>query len=94
VVAAREWHIGGVDAADRLMGQIQHQRWRTPDTPPPNEAQVAMVLHALADHTALEAARVYDRTRDGKEDDLWPTSLSIGRWLHDLGDYIEHKARQ
>lgn len=50
-----------------------------------------MVLHTLADHTALEAARVYDRARGDVEDTLWPTSLSIGRWLHAVANDLENE---
>ncbi len=70
------------------MGQVRHEQWRFPEAAEPTPEQVAMVLHALADHTALEQARAYDRIKDGVEDKFWPTSLSVGRWLHDLGDYL------
>lgn len=50
--------------------------------------EVAVVLHALADHTALEAARTHRRPDDGH----WPTSTSIGRWLHDVADQLTRRA--
>ncbi len=65
-----------------------------PEVAPLTREQVAVVLHALADHTALEAARVHDRLERGHLGSgparvaLWPTSTSIGRWLHDTADQL------
>lgn len=82
------WTIDGQDPADWLMDAVGRQAWRTGEEPP-SPAQVAMVLHGLAQHAPLEQAREWDRLRHGREDHLWPTTLSIGRWLHALGDRIE-----
>lgn len=87
-----KWMIGMDPAKDRLMQQVQRQNWRRPDVPAPTPHQVAMVLHALADHTALEQARVWDRTENdgsGNETTFCPTSTSIGRWLHAFGDLLD-----
>lgn len=49
------------------------------------EAQVAAVLHGLADHTALLAALDYSQPEDG----YWPEATSLGRWLHDTAYQLE-----
>jgi hypothetical protein len=75
-------HVVGERAADRLMRSLDY---RMPaGVEPLTPEQVAVVLHALADHTALEAARVYL-----PDSSPWPTSTSIGRWLHDTADQLE-----
>lgn len=88
--------IGTEAAWRRLMFQVTLEG-RTRPGPPPTPQQVAMVLHALADHTALEHARVWDRRADRLgstiEDSPWPTTTSIGRWLHAVGDDIDDFAR-
>jgi hypothetical protein len=68
-------------AADRLMEQISYQQRRIPGATP-THMQVAMVLHALADHTAIMSALKHrpDPTSP------WPEATSVGRWLHDVGD--------
>ena len=66
------WRPGGVDKP--------HEHFVVP----PTKAQVAMVLHALADHTALKQAINWIPI-DGVD----PVD-SLGRWMHDLGDYLEH----
>lgn len=76
--------VAGKPAHERLMQQIQHERRRFVETDPPSASQVAMVLHALADHTAIMTALQYRR-----EDGPWPEATSIGRWLHDVGDDLE-----
>lgn len=74
--------VAGEPAADRLMRSLDYRQ--SPDIPRLSRPQVAVVLHALADHAALEAAR-----RWAPDPSLpWPTSLSIGRWLHDTGDQL------
>ncbi len=88
--------VVGEPYAERLMRSLDYRlhpkaRRLSPD-------DVAVVLHALADHTALEAERVYDRmerqwnlasgTGEVPRETLWPTSTSIGRWLHDTADQM------
>jgi hypothetical protein len=82
--------VAGESAAHRLMRSLDY-RLSPPGTPHLIPAQVAVVLHALADHTALEAARVYSRAdlHDRDKESPWPTSTSIGRWLHDTADALE-----
>ncbi len=83
--------VAGESAADRLMRALDY-RLSPPGTPRLTRAQVAVVLHALADHSALEAARVYSRDYppgSGQPDTSWPTSLSIGRWMHDVAGQLE-----
>lgn len=78
----RRPHVAGQPAADRLLQQIQ-QEARTGGTPP-TPTQVAIVLHALADHTAIQAALTHrpDPTSP------WPAATSVGRWFHDVADQI------
>jgi hypothetical protein len=73
-------------AAERLMDQVRQYNRRI-DGPPPTRMQVAMVLHALADHTAIMSALQHrpDPTSP------WPEATSIGRWLHDVGDDLEYQ---
>ena len=71
-------------AAERLMQQISYQQRRI-DEPLPSRRQVAMVLHALADHTAIMSALQHRRD----ETTPWPEAISIGRWLHDVADDLE-----
>ena len=73
-------------------------RLSPPGTPRLTPVQVAVVLHALADHTALEEARVYDRRetryapdQPSRDDPYWPTTTSIGRWLHSTADALENR---
>lgn len=82
--------VAGEPAADRLMRSLDYRLSRS-GTPRLTPEQVAVVLHALADHTALEAARVYSRSDlwDRDRESPWPTSTSIGRWLHDTADALE-----
>ncbi len=82
-------------AGERLMSALDY-RLAPPGTPRLTPAQVAVVLHALADHSALEAARVYSRDHpagSGQEDAYWPTSTSIGRWMHDVAGQLEEQHR-
>lgn len=74
-------------ASDRLMQQVKYQQQRI-NEPLPTRRQVAMVLHALADHTAIMWALQYRRD----ETSPWPEAISIGRWLHDVGDDLEVSA--
>lgn len=78
--------VAGEPAADRLMRSLDY-RLSDPGMPRVSPQQVAVVLHALADHTALMAALDYRR------DDAspWPESLSLGRWLHDTADDLRDR---
>ncbi len=77
--------IGGVDAVERLREQIRLQGRTRPGDMPSNR-QIAMVLHALADHTSIMQALNFDpepgRTR-------WPSATSVGRFLHAYGDRFD-----
>ncbi len=62
--------------------------------PKPTRKQVAMVLHAMADHTAIMEMVKYDRRNKfhpEQEETLWPTETSIGRWFHGVGDQLEDR---
>ncbi len=78
--------VAGEPAADRLMRQLDYRLH--PGTPRLTRRQVAVVLHALADHTALLAA--LEHRRD--DTSPWPESVSVGRWLHDVGYQLEDTA--
>jgi hypothetical protein len=78
--------IGGMDAAERLRTQVAAQARRFPGVPLPTDQQLAVVLHALADHTALVAALNFDRSG------AWPDATSVGRFLHAWGDRFEDEA--
>lgn len=54
-------------------------------------SEVAVVLHALADHTALEAAREW---RYESKERFCPRSQAVGRFLHDTADHLEEQDRQ
>lgn len=71
-------------AGVRLMRKINDERRRI-DAPMPTQDQVALVLHALADHTAIMTALNHrpDPTSP------WPEATSVGQWLHDMGDSLE-----
>lgn len=75
--------VAGESAADRLMRSLDYRL--APDARRLTPVEVAIVLHALADHTALEAAREWRPDPSSP----WPRSLSIGRWLHDTADQLE-----
>lgn len=47
-------------AASRLMQQVSYQQRRI-DEPLPTQRQVAMMLHALADHAAIMSTLQYQR---------------------------------
>ena len=74
------WLIGGIEAQERLMGQINR---RSAHSNEPTVEQVQIVLHALADHTALQEA--VNHRPDGANG----AAGSVGRWLHDLADYLQ-----
>jgi hypothetical protein len=70
-------------AADRIMRNLDN---RILGEPYPTRKQVAMVLHALADHTAIMSA--LDHRPD--ETSPWPEATSIGRWMQDVAVDLEH----
>lgn len=81
--------LGGMDPAERLQRQIASERRLFPDEQAPTLAQVAMVLHALADHTLLMRALTFD-----PDDGPWPQATSVGRFLHAYGDRFDDEARK
>ena len=72
-------------AADRLMRSLDYRLSSVIE--PLTPEQVAVVLHALADHTALQAALAYRRDIASP----WPEATSLGRWLHEVGDQLEER---
>lgn len=81
----RPWPmVCGDPAADRLMQNLDY-RLSVEGMPRLTRAQVAVVLHALADHTAIAEALRWRRPVDG----LWPEETSVGRWFHDVADQLE-----
>lgn len=86
--------VGKEHAADRLM-QSQKLRCGSPylmGAEPPSPAQVAAVLHALADHTLIENMLHSspdlgaDRAHLGEQ---WATTTGVGRYLQRMGDWCE-----
>jgi hypothetical protein len=84
--------VAGEPAAVRLMTTV-NQRRRPLQRPPLDPADVATVLHVLADHTAIMAALRW--RRDEQPESPWqPDATSIGRWLHDVADQLERLPRR
>lgn len=80
--------IAGQPYPDRLRGQLRRE-CEAHGIPMPTDQQIGAVLHAMADHTAIMIMTQYDRSNlyhPEKEDDLWPTETSIGRFFHAAGD--------
>lgn len=78
------WLIGGQVPRERLRRQVEREcAQHGYGEQPPSNAQIAMVLHALADHTSLMQA-VGWRRGEGP----WPEATSVGRWLHHYGDHM------
>lgn len=73
--------VAGEPAAARLMRSLDY---RLSGAEALSEVQVAIVLHALADHTAIQAALAHrpDPTSP------WPHATSMGRWFHDVADQL------
>ncbi|BDZ52672.1 hypothetical protein GCM10025867_49130 (plasmid) [Frondihabitans sucicola] len=71
------------NAAERVLGSIARGRWRTPDQEAPTRAQVAMVAHALADHTLNVQMVQFSDSPDG-------VAMNVGRWMHALGDDLDN----
>lgn len=82
--------VGKETAADRLMQNLDYRLY--PNTERLTRAQVAVVMHALADHTAIQAAMTYDPPRDDTYP--WPVATSIGRWFHAVADELEYGGSQ
>lgn len=78
-------------AADRLIEAVQTQyRYHLNDGGKLNKEQIATVLHALADHTAIMGMLQYRKERISP----WPEATSIGRWFHDVGYALEDKKEE
>lgn len=77
--------VVGEPAADRLLRSLDYRRH--PGAEALTREQVAIVLHALADHTALTAALEYRRDPSNP----WPEATSLGRWFHEMGDQLEQR---
>lgn len=75
--------VAGQDAGERIMSNLDPRRFS--GVPKPTSQQVAMVLHAMADHTAIMKMLSYRPD----ETSPWPEATSIGRWFHDVGDSLE-----
>ena len=80
--------VAGEPAAERLIKQVKVQygyHLKSSDGGVVNPLQIATVLHAMADHTAIMEALKHrpDPTSP------WPEATSIGRWLHDVADDLE-----
>ncbi len=75
--------VAGEPASARLMRSLDNRRFD--GAPKPTATQVAMVLHALADHTA-NMEMIKHRPDPTSP---WQEANSVGRWLHDVGDDLE-----
>lgn len=76
--------VAGQPAKDRLMeAVVREHNFYGGECPSPH--QVAIVLHALADHSAIMEMLQYNV--DFKSP--WPQATSIGRWFHALGHEME-----
>lgn len=83
---------GEESAANRVMKQLDNRL--LDGEPKPTRKQVAMVLGALADHTAIMHMVQFDRMskwNKGQEEELWPTETSIGRWFHAVADDLSER---
>lgn len=76
--------VVGEPASQRLMRSIDTRRFNE-SAPTPN--QVAMVLHALADHTAI--LEMLKHRPDETTPLQPPEATCVGRWFHDVGDDLE-----
>lgn len=77
--------VAGEAMSKRLMRSLDYRLH--PDMPRLTPEQVAVVMHALADHTAIQEALRYSVDHDGP----WPFATSIGRWFHAIADQLESK---
>lgn len=76
--------IAGQDAKDRLMEAVTREH-QLHGGGRPTPLQVAIVLHALADHTAI----MYMLKHRPDPESPWPQATSVGRFFHDLGYEME-----
>lgn len=90
--------VAGKSASEHLMQKIRYKQGSNLYAPMPSEKQVALVLHALADHTAILAMTNYDRMGKApqgedpaKETKFWATETSIGRWFQAVADDLERQ---
>jgi hypothetical protein len=83
--------IAGENATARLMCQVKREAQFYLSQPmhkgeqTPTPIQVAIVLHALADHTAI--MEMIKHRPDPTSP--WPEATSVGRFFHDLGHELE-----
>lgn len=85
--------VGKEHAADRLARsqKIHPGSVYLNGEPPPTPNQIGAVLHALADHTLIEAMLHAaaelgaDRAHLGEQ---WATATGLGRYLQRMGDWI------
>lgn len=82
------WLIAGDDPRLRLLTAMREEAVRYPGVPLPSSAQTAILLHALADHTMMVDAVLFD-----PDPTHAPEATSVGRWMHALGDEFD-KRRQ
>lgn len=86
--------VGNEHATDRLLHsqKLQPTSPYLHGEPPPTPTQISAVLHALADHTLIEAMLHAapeigrDRARLGGR---WAETTGLGRYLQRMGDWIE-----
>lgn len=76
--------VAGEPASLRLMKNLDYRL--SPNVQPLDESQVALVLRALADHTALHAALAWDPSGPGYP---YANESSVGRWFHAVADDLE-----
>jgi hypothetical protein len=81
--------VAGEPAAERLTKYIAIQKGynRVEGVDLPTDNQVALVLHALADHTAI--MEMLKHRPDPSSP--WQEATSVGRWFHDVADELEAK---
>lgn len=80
--------VANAPAAERLKKQVAIQygyHLKSADGGIVNPLQIATVLHALADHTAI--MEMLNHRPDPNSP--WPEATSIGRWFHDVADDLE-----
>jgi hypothetical protein len=86
--------VGREHAADRLARsqKIQPNSVYLHGEPAPTPTQIGAVLHALADHTLIEAM-LHAAPELGSDQahlgEQWATSTGIGRYLQRMGDWME-----
>lgn len=71
-------------SAQRLMRTIEIRKRERPSDTEVSEAQVSLVLRALADHTGI-----MDALSHSIDDHPWAHATSVGRWYHDVADVLE-----